>query len=85
MNEEEWINDQSEEHRIQTGSDFTPEQRVIMHDIYEKYHDADGFIDWENHELHNSAWYDYMTKIVGIDEGVNDLEDDGKFAVQDWS
>jgi len=85
MNEEDWINDQNEEHFVQTGSDFTPEQRQIMHEIYVKYADKDGFVDWEDHTMNDSAWYIYMDKIIGIERDVNDLEDDGKFAVQDWS
>jgi len=84
MNVEDWINDQNEEHFVQTGSDFTPEQRQIMREIYVKYADKDGFVDWEDHTLGNSAWYRYMNEIIGL-ESTNDLEDDGKFAVQDWS
>jgi hypothetical protein len=42
------------------------EQREWLEIIYEEYND-DGYIDWDNHHPEDSAWYYYMTEVLGHD------------------
>ena len=67
MGFEEWLFDQNEEHYIQTGHDFNDDQIEWMQVIYEEYNE-DGYVDWEDHEMHDSAWYYYMSEIIGLDD-----------------
>jgi len=63
----DWLIDQNEEHYIQSGKEFTDDEIEWMEIIYEEYSD-NGFVDWEDHEMHDSAWYYYMHEIVGLDD-----------------
>ena len=68
MDFEGWLYDQNEERYIQTGHDFTDDEIEWMQVIYEEYADQDGFVDWEDHDMHDSAWYYYMSEIVGLSD-----------------
>jgi len=64
---EEWLFDQNEEHYIQSGRDFTDDQIEWMQVIWDEYNEG-GYVDWEHHEMHDSAWYYYMSEIIGLDD-----------------
>lgn len=65
MTIDEWVKEQNNMHRHHFGKDFDSEQLDIMREIYKKYA-KNGEIDWHDHTMYNSAWYEFMNKIVGI-------------------
>jgi hypothetical protein len=64
---ENWLFDQNEEHYIQTGRDFNDNEIEWMEAIYNEYADDEGFVDWTDHD-EDSAWWIYMSEIVGLDD-----------------
>jgi len=68
---EDWLFDANESYYHHYGLEFNDEQIEWMQIIYEEYADDHGEIDWDNH-THDSAWYYYLTEVMGYDEDVID-------------
>lgn len=64
---DDWLIQQNEIHYHHYQKDYTNNELDIMGSIWEKYHDESGDINWDDHTMYNSAWYEFMTRIMGVE------------------
>lgn len=68
MDASDWVFEQNEFHYHHYHRDFDNEEIDIMVDIWNNYHDEYGEIDWKDHTMYNSAWYWFLSSIMGLSD-----------------
>jgi hypothetical protein len=65
--QEDFIMEANDWYNERWGRDFNNEQIEWMQLIYEEYADQNGDVDWTD-KTHDSAWYYYMSEVLGYDD-----------------
>jgi hypothetical protein len=64
---DDFLDDVADYYMAHHHEELSEEQVQWLEIIYEEYAQDDGSIDWDDHS-HDSAWYYYLTEVLGIDE-----------------
>lgn len=68
MDASDWVFEQNEIHYHHYHRDYDDRELDAMVDIWNNYHDEFGEIDWHDHTMYDSAWYYFMSEVMGLDD-----------------